>query len=230
MKRGNSSSHKLLLGRFSPDALARLPLAGLGGNQMEFNWRVFLEQFSKSLLEDETIQAQQSQETLNSGWLGFPGASLEAIKISEKRLGVEFPPSYRQFLQISDGWRNSGGFIDRIWSTNQIAWFRERHQEWIDAYTGPPHRLRLPTISDEDYFVYGEGQDPITLRVEYLQTALEISDIGDAGIYLLNPKVLTKEGEWEAWFFANWLPGAARYRSFQELMEAEYRSFLSISK
>jgi len=197
---------------------------------MEFNWRDFLEQFSKSLLDDETIQAQQFQETLNSRWLGFPGASLEDIKIAEKRLGIELPPSYRQFLQISDGWRNSGGFIYRIWSTNEIAWFSERHQEWIDAYTGPTYRLHLPTIADQDYFVYGENQDPITLRVEYLQTALEISDVGDAGIYLLNPKVVTKEGGWEAWFFANWLPGAARYRSFQELMVAEYRNFLALSK
>jgi len=205
-----------------------LPLAAIRGNQMEFNWRVFLERFSQSLLDDETIRAQQSQETLNSRWLGFPGAALEDIKIAEKRLGVELPPSYRQFLQTSNGWRNSGGFIYRIWSTTEIAWFKERNQAWIDAYAAPTYNL--PTISDQDYYVYGEDQDPITLRVEYLQTALEISDVGDAGIYLLNPEVVTKEGEWEAWFFANWLPGATRYRSFQELMEAEYQNFLALSK
>ena len=36
---------------------------------------------------------------------------------------------------------------------------------------------------------------------------------------------VTHDGEWEAWFFANWLPGATRFRSFAELMEAEYQSF-----
>ncbi len=51
-----------------------------------------------------------------------------------------------------------------------------------------------------------------------------------SAIYLLNPQVVTEEGEWEAWFFANWLPGAARYRSFQEMMEAEYQDFLALSK
>ncbi len=191
---------------------------------MEFNWRVFLERFSQILLDDEMIRARQSQETLNSRWLGFPGASLEDIKIAEKRLGVELPPSYRQFLQTSNGWMNSGGSIYRIWSTNEIAWFRERNQQWIGAYSAPAYNL--PAISDRDYYVYGKDQDPVTLRVEYLQTALEISDVGDAAVYLLNPQVVTKEGEWEAWFFANWLPGAARYRSFQELMEAEYQNFL----
>jgi len=205
-----------------------LSLAAIGGNQMEFNWRVFLERFSQSLLDDKIIRAQQSQETLNSRWLGFPGASLEDIKIAEKRLGVELPLSYRQFLQTSNGWRNSGGFIYRIWSTNEITWFRERNQAWINAYRAPVDDL--PTISDQDYYVYGEDQDPTTLRVEYLQTALEISDVGDSGIYLLNPQVVTNEGEWEAWFFANWLPGATRYRSFQELMEAEDQNFLALSK
>ena len=131
-------------------------------------------------------------------------------------------------MQTSNGWRNSGGFIYRIWSTNEIAWFRERNQQWIDAYSAPHNNL--PTIPDRDYYVYGKDQDPVTLRVEYLQTALEISDVGDSAIYLLNPQVVTEEGEWEAWFFANWLPGAARYRSFQEMMEAEYQDFLALSK
>ena len=78
---------------------------------------------------------------------------------------------------------------------------------------------------DEEYLVYGKTQDPARFRVEYLESALEISDTGDSAIYLLNPKVVTPDGEWEAWLFANWLPGAIRYRSFAELMEAEYHSF-----
>jgi hypothetical protein len=195
---------------------------------MEFNWQDFLERYSRSLLDDDSIRGQQSPETLNSEWLGFPGASIQEIRIVEDRLGVSLPPSYRRFLQTSNGWRNAGAFIYRMWSTTEIAWFKERHKAWINAYTGP--KPIQPTVSDQDYFVYGAQQDPITLRVEYLQTALEISDVGDSCIYLLNPKVVTEGGEWEAWFFANWLPGAVRYRSFQELMEAEYRDFLALSK
>ena len=62
------------------------------------------------------------------------------------------------------------------------------------------------------------------MRNEYLRHTLEVSGEGD-GIYLLNPKVITADGEWEAWFFATWLPGARRYRSFWELMQDEYRQF-----
>ncbi|MEP6672109.1 MAG: hypothetical protein ABJF10_23300 [Chthoniobacter sp.] len=74
-------------------------------------------------------------------------------------------------------------------------------------------------LSDAEYLVYGEAQDTVRFREEYLQTALEISDRGDDAILLLNPKTKTPEGEWEAWMFANWFPGARRYRSFRELME-----------
>ena len=28
--------------------------------------------------------------------------------------------------------------------------------------------------------------------------------------FLLNPEIRTADGEWEAWVFANWFPGARR--------------------
>ena len=82
-------------------------------------------------------------------------------------------------------------------------------------------------MSDEEYGVYGEDQETGSLRLEYLETAFQISERERAGtaVILLNPQVVTEEGEWEAWYLAHWLPGAARYRSFWELMEAEYESF-----
>ena len=65
------------------------------------------------------------------------------------------------------------------------------------------------------------------MREEYLRTALQVGDdpVGD-GVVLLNPRVVTPEGEWEAWFHAAWIPGAHRYRTFAGLMRAEYASFL----
>jgi proline dehydrogenase len=33
--------------------------------------------------------------------------------------------------------------------------------------------------------------------------------------------VVWPDGEWETWFFANWLPGATRYRSFADWMQHE---------
>lgn len=69
--------------------------------------------------------------------------------------------------------------------------------------------------------MYGEEQDCVTLRTKYLKTALAISEGIDAAIYLFNPQIVTEAGEWEAWFFSNELPGAIRYQSFPEMMQAE---------
>jgi hypothetical protein len=56
---------------------------------------------------------------------------------------------------------------------------------------------KLTTLSTDPH------QAEYNLRVEYLESALEISDEGDSAIYVLNPKVVTPAGEWEAWLFAN---------------------------
>ncbi|MEX6690181.1 hypothetical protein QTN47_21910 [Danxiaibacter flavus] len=56
---------------------------------------------------------------------------------------------------------------------------------------------------------------------------LAISNWGDSAILLLNPEVKFGD-EWEAWMFANWRPGADRYKSFEELMKEEYSSYLDV--
>ncbi|WP_326765011.1 hypothetical protein OG978_10920 [Streptomyces sp. NBC_01591] len=48
---------------------------------------------------------------------------------------------------------------------------------------------------------------------------------GAGDVHLLNPRVITPDGEWEAWYLAHWLPGAVRYRTSWDLMKDEYRTF-----
>jgi hypothetical protein len=189
-------------------------------------WEALLQQWSREIVALEEYVSELPPEVAASGWLGYPGATELEIQQAEARLGASLPPSYREFLKVTNGWRMTSPFIDKLWSTSEIAWFAERHQSWIDAYVAP---LSVPSVPSARYFVYGDQQDPALLRVEYLQSALEISDVGDSAIYLLNPQVVTPEGEWEAWLFANWLPGAKRYRSFWELMQAEHQEFLRLA-
>lgn len=209
-----------------------------------FGWRSFLQQWSQAILEAMTEEqlAQLPPEVLESVWLGYPGATENQLAHVEARLRVKFPPSYREFLKVSNGWRQTTPFIQKLWSTEGIAPFASRHREWIEAFTAKHESAHLSfnpaaelediwapiSVSDAEYLIYGEEQDCSQLRLEYLKTAIEISDVGESAIYLLNPQVVTEEGEWEAWFFADWLPGADRYRSFQEMMEAEYQNFLEL--
>jgi hypothetical protein len=187
-----------------------------------FHWRTFLQHASRDLLADMSIREDLPTDVVASGWLGYAGASDEAIAALEDRLGRRLPPSYRSFLAESDGWRNWGAFIYRLWPCSEVRWFRERNQDWIDAYVQAGPEIE---VSDADYFVYDDRQDSCRFRMRYLQSALEVSDAGDSAILLLNPEVVDDAGEWEAWFFANWMPGARRYRSFRDLMQAEHASF-----
>lgn len=194
-----------------------------------FDWLPFLKQWSEEMLDVAESVDDLPQEAVEARWLGLPGATEEQVKEAEERLGIAFPPSYRTFLKVSNGWRQPEAFwtssAGSLWSTDQVEWFSVRNQDWIDAYVMPSQEGALRTVPDDEYLVYGEDQDcALSLRVEYLQTALEISGNGD-GVYLLNPKVIGDGGEWEAWFFANWMPGADRYRSFWEMMQAQYQSW-----
>lgn len=205
-----------------------------------FNWESFLRQWSRELLNSISDKQKDElpPEVIETCWFGYSGATEEQIVHAETRLGTTLPPSYREFLKVSNGWRQTTPFIYKLWSTEEIEWFSVKHQAWIDAFVARykhnhhlnslDFSLRTPSIPDEEYFVYGNEQDCSKLRIEYLQTALEISDKGDSTIYLLNPQASADNGEWEAWFFGDWLPGCDRYRSFQEMMQAEYENFLEL--
>ncbi len=190
-----------------------------------FNWEPFLRRWSQEALasHDPTSLPNDIQD---SGWLGYPSATDAEIAQAESRLNTIFPPSYRAFLKVSNGWRQTTPFIDRLWSTAEIEWFTTRHSDWIEDFIRRYGDRDLE--HDPNYEIYGPDQDCRTLRSQYLYSSLEISQKGDSSIYLLNPQVTTANGEWEAWFFGNWLPGADRYRSFEELMQAEYQNFLEL--
>ena len=158
--------------------------------------------------------------------LASPGASESELAAVEQRLGTRLPPSYRSFLECTNGLRQPQPFVGagggHFWPAGELDWFRKRNMEWIDAYNHDPYE-----VPDSLYYVYGEHQDCVHFRAEYLYDCLELSYDGDAAVYLLNPRIIGADGEWEAWFFANWHPGAVRYRSFAEMMRARYDDFLA---
>jgi SMI1 / KNR4 family (SUKH-1) len=196
----------------------------------QFDWKSLLTELSLKLIEYDkemsgwvrsdgsTIEPKFTPELRESGWLGYARATEEQIIKAETRLGIQFPPSYREFLEVSNGWMDGGWADLQLWSTEDVDWFSARNQDWIDSWVYEGQAI--PSVPDNQYFVYGKEQDVVNLRTEYLQNALEISsDSGDGDIYLLIPEVVFDDGEWEAWHFGSKLPGAARYRSFYELMQ-----------
>ena len=182
-----------------------------------YNWQDLLREFSFKLIErrDEYDTWELPPDKVKSGWLGNTGASEEQLVLAETRLGRKLPPSYREFLKVSNGWPISDWTDFQLWSTENIEWFSKRNPD----FNWPPDTDERPSVPDEYYYVYGQDQDCINLRLEYLEKALEISsDSGEGEIFLLIPDVIFDDGEWEAWLLGAKLPGAARYRSFYELM------------
>lgn len=142
-------------------------------------------------------------------------APADEIARLEDRLRLTLPPSYAAFLRHANGILLPDGVIDLLPAAD-VDWLAARHGDWIGA------RAMLdngPEVDDERYFTYGCDQESIWFRSRYLETALQVSDVNNGEVILLNPQVRFGE-EWEAWYFAHDLPGAARYRSFADLMRS----------
>jgi hypothetical protein len=185
-------------------------------------WEAWLRKWNRELLAryDPTeynafVDPQVTPAVLASGWLGFPGLSDTQLAELEARLGTTLPPSYRAFLRVSNGFLQPGVIVPRLLPANEVAWLREGDPDIIDAWT----EVTSPTggLDDRDGFE------------RYLPTALQVSArerVGTA-MYLLNPLVASGDGEWEAFFFAHWVPGVRRFRSFWELMQAELEDLVA---
>jgi hypothetical protein len=156
-------------------------------------------------------------------WPGNPGTSEQQLLAVEKRLKVKLPPSYRAFLSASNGWRHASQTSPIMRAVEDIRWFRKEHRDWFEAYQMSAEPL---SIIEQDYFNYAQP-DSASFEIKHLAQTLCISEVGDDAVLLLNPMVVWPDGEWEAWFFANWLPGAIRYRSFADWMRQELYQLLN---
>jgi SMI1 / KNR4 family (SUKH-1) len=186
-------------------------------------WRDLLAEISSIRLGDPEVSARVSGDVVRAGWLGEPGATEEQIRAAEERIGTKLPPSYREFLGEANGFREINPFFTRLFQATEIGWFRSLDPDWIEAFQPRDG----DDVSPEDHL-----RDPLNsvmFRSSYLSSCLQISENGDGAVVLLNPEVMTPEGEWETWFFANWLPGAERYRSFRSYVESELERAYELS-
>lgn len=184
---------------------------------MGFDWNAFLGEWSQRQLANPTIRAKQPADVIETGWMGYEAAALESIITSEKRLGICLPNSYREFLMVSNGWRYVGDTGISLNHVEEIEWFSKKYPEWYSSYVTLEESDKIAA----DYFEYEKEQDTTKIRFGDLRFALAISSTLEGAIYLLNAKVINECGEWEGWFFANWLPGAVRYRTFADMLKGE---------
>ena len=198
----------------------------------KYNWSQFLVEISQLITTDESFVTGSNAVTITneqraSKWLGKPGATEAELAQLEERLQQRLPPSCRSFLAASNGFGPISYFIYELSSTSEVDWLAVKDSFVVDLWEEDPMPDNAPELSDERYLRYDDNQIEGILRPGHMRQCLMISDWGDAGFLALNP-VIQHKGEWEAWHFANWHPGATRYRSFADLLQASLESYVEI--
>ncbi|MFJ2400312.1 SMI1/KNR4 family protein [Streptomyces xanthochromogenes] len=178
------------------------------------DWQHFLTRWSAEWADarrDEVDPSPEDEEACREGWLGYAPADGADIAALEERLGCELPPSYCEFLQVSNGWRHAGGFVWELAGTEDAHWHEDAHHlgETFDA-------------------VWGEEGNPPQVRAQVglWARALQLHVDSDATYLLLDPADVGPDGEWAVREWAGWHAAEPRrYPSFAAYMIAMHQQF-----
>ncbi|WP_433890136.1 SMI1/KNR4 family protein [Streptomyces sp. CA-111067] len=200
---------------------------GRGERRGRGDWRPFLERWSGEWVDGHGPGADEElvPEVRRDRWLGFEPAAEAEVAAAEARLGRRLPPSLRDFLLVTNGWRDTGSFIYRLAGAAELAWLADTDdRDWIEVYEDLAEEGPEETAGDGDEGDDG-GWDPVN-EARVLRRALRLSLEGDAAVMLLDPEDVDADGEWAGYWLASWSgEGPQRFGSFYDLMRDMYVSF-----
>ncbi|MFF1320733.1 SMI1/KNR4 family protein [Streptomyces chartreusis] len=181
-----------------------------------FDWRSFLLRWSgewADSLPDDEARGEDDEAAWQARWLGFPPASEARIAAMEERLGRRMPPSYREFLKVSDGWRHAGGFVWLLAGTEGARWhdnesgLADLFEEYLDEDAGPEERQ----------------------EADLWRRGLQLDVESDITHVLMDPEDVDEDGEWAVYTWASWRASPPeRHANFLEFMRDMYREFHSL--
>ncbi len=143
-------------------------------------------------------------------------ASEDEIQATEDRLGLRLPGSYRAHLLTARSLPGSHQLS--LLPVDEIDRFARREAEWLAGWMEGYHSVSSPSTPVEP--LPDDPDDPATMPAEQLGDTIVVSTTADSRVLLINPGRVDAGGEWEAWDFASWYPGAYRYPSFGRLVAA----------
>ncbi|MCA9884985.1 MAG: SMI1/KNR4 family protein [Anaerolineae bacterium] len=196
----------------------------------ENEWLEFMIRWNKTILDNVEYLEPIPEHLIEKKWLGNAGATDQEIRQLEARLEKKLPSSYKSFLRVTNGW--NGILTNSIYSmdtTISINWFIVRYRNWFDQFIlGTEFEEQADNFINNDAdHSYGPNQNTHNFSIAHWKRTLAISERGDSAVLLLNPLVVDESGEWEAWHFANWNPGARKFKSFSVMMIELYTMFES---
>jgi hypothetical protein len=128
----------------------------------------------REFLADSTVQ-----------WPETRPASEDAIRAAEQRLDVSLPPSYRNFLLVSDGWAEMPDDPGTLRTVDAIGWYPQTDPEMWEAWFGPD----MPENPE--------------LESELKGSLLITTDAYRGDVWVLAPNHRDADGEWRAY---EWWP------------------------
>ena len=177
---------------------------------MTWDWQSLLQQMNDAILNDPLVENYSlPPDLIDKGWIGYEPATEAQIAAVEKRLGKTLPPSYRAFLKVSNGWRVCNPYMDEVFPVEKIDFTRNTDLDLIELWESDSMGIRADRASVSD-----------------IAHTLRISVWTDMAVLLLNPQKTTPEGEWEAWFYTDNIPGAEVFPSFWDLMQDQLTGLL----
>ncbi|MFJ5226668.1 SMI1/KNR4 family protein [Streptomyces sp. NPDC088400] len=181
-----------------------------------FDWRPFLLKWSGEWADstpDGKTRSEDDEAARRARWLGFPPASEERIAVLEKRLGRRMPPSYREFLKVSDGWRHAGGSVWLLAGTEAACWHNNKSgladmlEGYLNEDAGPEERR----------------------EADIWRRGLQLDVKSDITHVLLDPEDVDEDGEWAVYTWASWrAESPERHANFVEFMRDMHRQFHSL--
>ncbi|MFT2019325.1 SMI1/KNR4 family protein [Streptomyces sp. 796.1] len=181
-----------------------------------FDWRPFLlrwsEEWADSLTDDDVRDADDLAAR-RARWLGLPPATEEQIVALEQRLGRRLPPSYREFLKVTDGWRHAGGFVWLLAGTADAHW-HENESELAEMFA---------EFLDED----ADAEERRVVDIWHRGLQLDVES--DVVHVLMDPEDVAEDDEWTVYTWASWrCEDPQPHANFWEFMQEMYREFHSL--
>ena|SRR6218665_2532993 len=131
-----------------------------------------------------------STEQVEHSWIGFAPANDTMIIQLEQRLKVKLPQDFKDFLLITNGFRDANGVEPSFCALSKIDYLKNVDQELIDIWNFP---------SDKSF-------------TENFKSAIQVGGFDEEQqFYLIPPGAYNTD--WEYWHFAAWSPGEAVYTS-----------------
>ncbi|MFD1933316.1 MULTISPECIES: SMI1/KNR4 family protein [Nonomuraea] len=192
-----------------------------GPNTPRYAWAERLQAVSGT---DHDLHNGRGSSPHPTGWLGATPVSEAELLRQEERLGRRLPPSYREFLQVSNGWDVNSFTSVHLLPIAEVGWTRDVDPHLANTW-GPSPDSPIPKLPADYFFDYDAPQDRDFFEVgDFLSHTLCISENVEGSVYLLNPHIVTSNDEWEAWYFDSLYElDATRFRSFWHLMEHSFR-------